>query len=85
MVTIADEKIGYYAGCSGRYREAKLHSHLPDIQGAITVASTYENTGIALGILHRGFDNEVPVLNLTFDGTESSNDQTKIEAFIHYL
>ncbi len=81
----ADDKIKYYAGWSGRYREAKLLSDLPNIQGSITVASTYENTGIALGILHRGFENGMPVLNLTFDGNKNRNDQSKIEAFIHYL
>ena len=85
LVAVADEKVGYYAGWGGRYREAKLLSALPNIHGAVTVASTYENTGIAMGILHRGFENGLPVLNLTFDGNLNRNDQAKVEAFIHYL
>jgi predicted nucleotide-binding protein (sugar kinase/HSP70/actin superfamily) len=85
LVAIADKNIGFYAGWSGRYRAAKLLCDLPGIHGVITVASTYENTGIALGILHRGFQNNAPVLNLTFDGIQNKYDHTKIEAFIHYL
>jgi hypothetical protein len=58
---------------------------LPNIHGTIAVASTYENTGIALGILHGGLENDTPVLSLTFDGNFNRNDQAEIEAFIHYL
>jgi hypothetical protein len=87
LATIADKTIGYYAGAFGRYREAKILSHLNGIDGIITVASTYENTEISLNILHKGFENShsKPVLNLTFDGNWNENDQMKIESFIYYL
>lgn len=87
LVRRADKTVGYYAGGNGRYRAAKLLGDLPGIDGIITAASMYENTGIVLGILHRGFakGNGRPLLNLTFDGNMNNNDATKIESFLYYL
>ena len=56
-----------------------------EIDGAITAASTYENTGISMNILHKGFENGRPVINLTFDGNKNENDRTRIESFLYYL
>ena len=81
----ADQSVGFYAGTNGRYRAAKQMGGLANIDGIITLSSTYENTGIALGILQKAFKNGVPALNLTFDGIQDENDQAKIESFIHYL
>ena len=62
-----------------------MHCDLPNIDGIINVTPMYENTGIALGILHQPFDNGKPVLNLTFDGNQNENDQTKMDAFLRYF
>ncbi len=87
LISRADRTVGYYSGGNGRYRAAKALSDLPEVDGIITVASMYENTGIVLGILHKGFakPNSKPVLNLTFDGNITDNDKTKIESFVYYL
>jgi predicted CoA-substrate-specific enzyme activase len=85
LIARADETLGFYAGTNGRYRESKILGELPNIDGIITATSMYENTGIALNILHRGFENKKPVLNLTFDGNRNENDETKVESFIFYL
>ncbi|MBN2126193.1 MAG: CoA activase, partial [Deltaproteobacteria bacterium] len=85
LIRIADRTVGYYAGAFGRYREAKLLGGLRGIEGAITVASTYENTAISMNILHRGLENGRPVLHLSFDGNRNENDRTRIESFLYYL
>jgi len=85
LVARADKTLGFYAGTNGRYRESKILGELKGIDGIITATSMYENTGIALNILHRGFENEKPVLNLTFDGNRNENDETRMESFIYYL
>ncbi len=87
LITRADNSIGYYSGANGRYREAKILGEMNNIDGIITVSSMYENTGIALNILHKGFENgkSKPILNLTFDGNENENDKIKIESFIYYI
>ena len=87
LVTKADATIGFYAGAFGRYRQAKALSELPCAHGIISVASSYENTGISLSILHKDYDslNSRPVLNLIFDGNQNENDRTKIESFLYYL
>ncbi len=85
LIDLADKHVGFYAGAQGRYREAKMLCDLPNILGIINAMAMYENTGIALGILHRGFESKKPVLNLTFDGNKNENDQTKIDAFLCYL
>lgn len=87
LISIADGTIGYYAGANGRYRESKLSGDLQDVDGIITAASMYENTGIVLNILHKEFENgnTKPILNLTFDGNKNENDETKIESFMYYI
>ncbi len=87
LVQRATESLGYYAGAFGRYREAKILGPLPGIQGILTLASTYENTGISLQGLHKGFQKagSLPVLHLCFDGHEDENDTVRIETFLHYL
>jgi predicted CoA-substrate-specific enzyme activase len=87
LVAVADRTIGYYAGANGRYREAKVLGNCSNADGIITVSSMYENTGIVLNILHKGLeqDDTKPVLNLTFDGNKSQNEETKIESFIYFL
>ncbi len=87
LIDMADQTIGYYAGSNGRYRESKLLGTMNGIDGIMTVASMYENTGIALNVLHKGFknNNSKPLLNLTFDGNKNENDRTKIESFIYYI
>ncbi len=87
LIGRADAATGYYAGANGRYRAAKITCGNPGIQGIITVASMYENTGISLGILQNGFAEGKlkPVLNLTFDGNKNENDETKVESFLYFL
>lgn len=83
----ADSTMGYYAGAFGRYRGAKMLGNSTGIDGIITVASMYENTGVVLNIMQKTFDNKdaKPVLALTFDGNRNENDETKIESFLYYL
>ena len=87
LIQIADKTLGYFSGAHGRYRQAKQLSTAHNIDGVITAASIYENTGIVLGMLQKGFEDEKtkPVLNLTFDGNKNENDQIKVESFIYYL
>ena len=88
LVQQADLSVGLYAGSHGRYRHAKQSGSLVKsgvLDGVITLASTYENTSVALGIIQRASQNGLPVLNLTFDGNQDENQQAKIESFIHYL
>lgn len=87
LVKTANSTIGYYAGAFARYRQAKALNHPSNIDGIITANSTYENTGVSLNILYKGFVNgdDVPTLNLSFDGNTSENDKDKVESFIYYL
>ncbi|QSZ68430.1 CoA activase [Methanofollis aquaemaris] len=87
LAATADSTLGYYAGAFGRYRGAKTRCAGAVIDGIITVASIYENTGIALNTLHQGDERNrsKPILNLTFDGNENENTKTKIESFLYYL
>ena len=87
LVGKADTTIGYYAGAFARYRQAKVLCNSVNIDGIITAASLYENTGVSLSILHKGFSDRStkPLLNLTFDGSHNENDRNKIESFIYYL
>lgn len=85
LIARAHRTVGYYAGAFGRYRAAKLLADLPGIDGIITATSTYENTGISLNVLHKGFAGEhSPILHLTFDGNKNGNDETKIQSFLYY-
>ena len=87
LVWKADATIGYYAGAFARYRQAKVLCNSVKIDGIITAASLYENTGVSLNILHKGFsdNNSKPILNLTFDGNRNENDRNKVESFLYYL
>ena len=87
LVKGADNTVGYYSGAFGRFRAAKALCGLHYIDGVITVASTYENTGISLSILQNAFSQkkQKPILNLTFDGNRNENDITKWESFLFYL
>lgn len=87
LIRLADATTGYYAGGFGRYREAKVLGLPSSVKGVITVSSMYENTGILLNTLHKGFesDHQKPVLNLTFDGTHNDHDKSKVESFLYYL
>jgi len=87
LVQKANDTIGFYAGGFARYRQAKALSHPANIDGIITANSTYENTAISLNTIHKGFTNgnSTPLLNLSFDGNTSDNDQSKVESFIYYL
>jgi predicted nucleotide-binding protein (sugar kinase/HSP70/actin superfamily) len=83
----ADATVGLYAGAFGRYREARALTPPPHADGLVTVTSMYENTGISLGILHKGFapPDALPALHLTFDGLDTENDRTRTDSFLHYL
>lgn len=87
LIQNADKALGYFSGAHGRYRQAKQLCKSPKLDGIITTASIYENTGIVLGMLQKGFEdgNTKPVLNLTFDGTKNENDLIKVESFMYYL
>ena len=87
LVRIADKTVGYYSGAFGRFRGAKILGDLDRIDGIITAASAYENTGISLSILQRTFapESQKPILDLTFDGNRNENDVTKLESFLYYL
>ena len=87
LICRADKTVGYYSGAHGRYREAKTLGKIEGVNGIFTVASMYENTGIVMNVLHKGFIDEdsKPILNLTFDGNRNENDKTKIDSFMYYL
>ncbi|PWR69700.1 acyl-CoA dehydratase activase [Methanospirillum stamsii] len=87
LIRLADASTGYYAGAFGRYREAKVLGLPASVSGVITLSSMYENTGILLNTLHKGFDSDhqKPILNLTFDGTRNEHDESKVESFLYYL
>ncbi|MDC7126295.1 MAG: acyl-CoA dehydratase activase [Spirochaetales bacterium] len=84
---VADWNVGYYAGAFGRYRCAASLREDEHIDGVISVCSTYENTGITLNTLHKGFStsSSKPFLNLMFDGVYSENNMKKTESFLFYL
>ncbi len=86
---LADSHLGHYSGAFGRYRGAKA-IRARGMDGVISVASMYENTGISLGIL--GYNPSVdgnyggcPNLSLVFDGTATDDNRVKVESFLHYL
>ena len=87
LIDKADKTIGYYSGAFGRYRQAKILGEQKRIDGIITLSSAYENTGISLNIVRKDFETQCskPILNLTVDGNQNENDQTKIESFLYYL
>ena len=87
LIQIADRTLGYFSGAHGRYRQAKQLCTSNKADGVITSASIYENTGIVLGMLQKGFEDENtrPVLNLTFDGNKNENDLIKVDSFMYYL
>lgn len=87
LIRLADASTGYYAGAFGRYREAKVLGLPALVSGVITLSSMYENTGILLNTLLKGFDSDhqKPILNLTFDGTRNEHDESKVESFLYYL
>lgn len=87
LTELAQQTMGYYAGANGRYRGAKISTPLKEIEGILTVNSMYENTGVALNVVQRGFkkENNLPILNLTFDGNENENDKSKLASFLYYL
>lgn len=85
--SLADGTLGYYAGAFGRYREARILGGQGAVDGIVNATSMYENTGITLSVLHKGWENggSKPVLNLTFDGDGNENDATKLESFLYYI
>jgi predicted CoA-substrate-specific enzyme activase len=87
LMTMADDKIGFYAGSFGRYRSAKPLGNTSEARGIISVTPMYENTGISLDILHkrRNGNNTLPMLPLTFDGNRNKADETKVESFLFYI
>lgn len=85
LIYRADEYLGLYAGGNGRYRYAKVLGDLSFASGIITVASMCENTNTILNILSAGTNTStIPVLNLTFDGSENEIDKSKIDSFTYY-
>ena len=87
LVGLADKTVGYYSGAFGRFRGAKTLADHDRVQGIITAASMYENTGISLNILCRAFarPGSKPILDLTFDGNRRESDIIKCDSFIYYL
>lgn len=87
LMVRANHNLGYYAGAFGRYRSVKALGNLPQVDGVISAASMYENTGISLDILqdHTNGGEKMPLLNLTFDGNRNENDRIKTDSFIYYL
>ncbi|EHQ89782.1 acyl-CoA dehydratase activase [Desulfosporosinus youngiae] len=87
LVKTADEHLNYFAGANGRYRLAKLKAVSGRVQGLVTAASMYDNTGIILSILQKDLNNRdsKPILDLTFDGNQSQSLSMKIQSFLYYL
>ena len=85
LVSLADSCVGYYSGAFGRFRQAKMLKAQSGVDGIITASSMYENTGIVMNILSKGYNIKKPVLNMTFDGNRNESDELKIESFIYYL
>jgi len=83
----AHTTIGYQAGAFARYRQAKTRLHPSNIDGILTVNSTYENTGVGLHTINQAITKKhtTPLLNLSFDGNTNENDKNKVESFIYYL
>ncbi|WP_347488665.1 acyl-CoA dehydratase activase [Desulfoscipio sp. XC116] len=83
----ADNKLGLYAGGTGRYRMSKLFFAKDKADGTIIISSMYENTATALRILNRGNEDEIekPVLELQFDHNDHSRNGELLDTFIKYL
>jgi len=87
LTEIADEKLGLFNGAYGKYRIAKMFRCNGNMDGIITMASMYENTGIILENISERYKKELkkPVLNLTYDGSSHSNNENLIGNFLYYL
>lgn len=85
LLPFADTKLGYYAGAFGRYRFSKANFIPERCDGILSMASTYENTEIAINVLQRSLSNPKPILNLAFDGNENKKNIKMLEAFLHYI
>jgi hypothetical protein len=87
LVNNANASFGYYSGAFGRYRAAKMLTEMKHVDGIVSVASTYENTGILVNNLQYGFRSVTrkPLLHLTFDGVKNDTDNTKLDSFLHFL
>lgn len=80
----SDKFLNLYAGGSGRYRIHKQNS-IKNVDGIILVNSMYENTGTILKILANEENQNIPILNLEFDGSKHGSSQEKLENFIYCL
>jgi predicted CoA-substrate-specific enzyme activase len=83
----ADSLLGSFAGAGGRYRAAKMAGDVPGIAGVIMATSMYENTGIIMNQLQKGWhlpENRA-FLKLAFDGNLHEDDRVKIASFLYYL
>lgn len=87
MFEISDSKLPLYSGGNGRYRMIKQFRCSDEINGILTLNSMYENTGTILKILRDKYNDELkhPIIDLSFDGSEHSDNNDKIENFIYYI
>ncbi|WP_409968904.1 acyl-CoA dehydratase activase [Bengtsoniella intestinalis] len=77
----AKSVLGTYAGGNGGYRYAKaFHT---TARAIVDAASLYENTQTVLSLQEK--DRPIPQLYLGFEGTDTTLNQEKLQAFIHYL
>lgn len=83
LFAAADAILPRFAGGGGRYRLAKRAVHPPHLDGLVDVHSMHENTSMILGLLPQPED--LPTVDLAFDGQAGVHDRLKISSFLYYL
>nr|WP_306792863.1 acyl-CoA dehydratase activase-related protein [Collinsella urealyticum] len=84
---MADTLVGSLAAAHGRYRSAKTALAGELAQGALAMASLYENTDVILGLAEAASAEHmtVPVMRLGFEGTSHGDIDERLAAFTYYL
>lgn len=84
LSAIADEKLKLFSGGNGRYRIAK-QLVLDNVDGILNISSMYENTGTVLKLIRDKKIQQIPTIDLCFDGSSHSDNDEKINNFIYYI
>ncbi|MGV8146590.1 MAG: acyl-CoA dehydratase activase [Alkaliphilus sp.] len=87
LIMSSDRKLPLYSGGNGRYRMAKQFRCSASINGLITMASMYEDTGTIIRLLKTQHekDYKYPVIDLYFDGSRHASTNERIMNFIYYI
>ncbi|WDV45139.1 acyl-CoA dehydratase activase [Clostridiaceae bacterium M8S5] len=84
LIKVADELLPLYSGGNGRYRIAKQMRCTNNIDGVLAMSSMYENTSTIINLLKTEKE-DIPILQLCFDGSLHSSNEEKIQNFIYYI